>query len=141
MRNKPPMTMPEEGGSIPHLLGTDPLGRDELSRLIFGGRVSLAVGLLSVAVSGSIGTLLGLVAGFYRGHAEKDSLSRMNITFRLPSEELEKQFVKDSTAAGLDGLKGHRSVGGLRASIYNAFPEQGVRDLVQFMREFEKKHG
>ena len=78
---------------------------------------------------------------FWRPHAAKDSRSRMNITFRLPSEELEKIFVKESTAAGFDGLKGHRSVGGLRASIYNAFPEQGVIDLVAFMREFEKKHG
>ena len=60
--------------------------------------------------------------GFYRGHAAADSRSRMNVTFRLPSEELEKKFAKESTAAGLDGLKGHRSVGGLRASIYNAFP-------------------
>jgi phosphoserine aminotransferase len=79
--------------------------------------------------------------GFYRGHAEKDSRSRMNITFRLPSEELEKQFVKDSTAAGLDGLKGHRSVGGLRASIYNAFPESGIDALVDFMKEFERTKG
>jgi phosphoserine aminotransferase len=79
--------------------------------------------------------------GFYRGHAEKDSRSRMNITFRLPSEELEKQFVKDSTAAGLDGLKGHRSVGGLRASIYNAFPEAGIDALVDFMKEFERTKG
>ena len=80
-------------------------------------------------------------SGFYRGHAAPDSRSRMNITFRLPSEELEKTFAKDSTAAGLDGLKGHRSVGGLRASIYNAFPEAGVDALVQFMQEFERKHG
>jgi phosphoserine aminotransferase len=80
-------------------------------------------------------------SGFYRGHAEKDSRSRMNVTFRLPSEELEKQFVKESTAAGLDGLKGHRSVGGLRASIYNAFPEAGVDALVTFMKEFEAKNG
>jgi phosphoserine aminotransferase len=79
--------------------------------------------------------------GFYRGHAQKDSRSRMNITFRLPSEELEKKFVKESTAAGLDGLKGHRSVGGLRASIYNAFPEAGVDALVDFMKEFERKNG
>lgn len=79
--------------------------------------------------------------GFYRGHAQTDSRSRMNITFRLPSEDLEKKFVKESTAAGLDGLKGHRSVGGLRASIYNAFPEPGVHALVQFMQEFERKHG
>lgn len=78
---------------------------------------------------------------FYRGHAENDSRSRMNVTFRLPSEELEKKFIKDATAAGLDGLKGHRSVGGLRASIYNAFPEEGVDALVQFMSEFERRNG
>jgi phosphoserine aminotransferase len=79
--------------------------------------------------------------GFYRGHAQKDSRSRMNVTFRLPSEDLEKKFAKEATAAGLDGLKGHRSVGGIRASIYNAFPEEGIDALVQFMREFEKKNG
>ena len=79
--------------------------------------------------------------GFYRGHAAKDSRSRMNVTFRLPSEELEAKFVKESKAAGLDGLKGHRSVGGLRASIYNAFPQEGVDALVAFMQEFEKKNG
>jgi phosphoserine aminotransferase len=79
--------------------------------------------------------------GFYRGTAEKASRSLMNVTFRLPSEELEKQFEKESTAAGLDGLKGHRSVGGMRASIYNAFPEAGIDALVSFMREFEAKHG
>jgi phosphoserine aminotransferase len=78
---------------------------------------------------------------FWKPHADPDSRSQMNVTFRLPSEDLEKLFVKESTAAGFDGLKGHRSVGGLRASIYNAFPEQGVKDLVSFMQEFEKKHG
>jgi phosphoserine aminotransferase len=65
----------------------------------------------------------------------------MNVTFRLSSEELEKRFIKESTAAGLDGLKGHRSVGGMRASIYNAFPEEGVDALVGVMREFERKQG
>jgi phosphoserine aminotransferase len=80
-------------------------------------------------------------SGFYRGTAEKNSRSRMNITFRLSSEELESKFVKETTAAGLDGLKGHRSVGGMRASIYNAFPEEGVDALVAFMQEFEKKNG
>ena len=79
--------------------------------------------------------------GFYRGTAQKDSRSMMNITFRLPSEELEKTFERQATAAGFDGLKGHRSVGGLRASIYNAFPEEGVAGLVDFMREFERTHG
>jgi phosphoserine aminotransferase len=79
--------------------------------------------------------------GFWRPTARKQDRSLMNVTFRLPSEELEKQFVKESTAAGLDGLKGHRSVGGMRASIYNAFPEEGIETLVQFMREFERKNG
>jgi phosphoserine aminotransferase len=79
--------------------------------------------------------------GFYRGTAQKESRSLMNVTFRLPSEELEKAFDKQATAAGLDGLKGHRSVGGMRASIYNAFPEEGVDALVEFMREFEKRNG
>jgi phosphoserine aminotransferase len=79
--------------------------------------------------------------GFYRGTAQKASRSLMNVTFRLPSEELEKAFDKEATGAGLDGLKGHRSVGGMRASIYNAFPEEGVDALVSFMREFERKNG
>ena len=80
-------------------------------------------------------------SGFYRGHAEPASRSRMNVTFRLPSEALENEFVKASTGAGLDGLKGHRSVGGLRASIYNAFPEEGIDTLVSFMQEFERTRG
>jgi phosphoserine aminotransferase len=79
--------------------------------------------------------------GFYRPTANTADRSLMNVTFRLPSEALEKQFVKDSTAAGFDGLKGHRSVGGMRASIYNAFPEDGIDALVAFMREFERKNG
>jgi len=79
--------------------------------------------------------------GFFRGTAAKDSRSLMNITFRLATEELEKQFIKESTAAGLDGLKGHRAVGGMRASIYNAFPQEGVDTLVSFMKEFERTHG
>ena len=79
--------------------------------------------------------------GFYRGHAAKDCRSNMNVTFRLPSEELEATFATEAKAAGLDGLKGHRSVGGMRASIYNAFPEAGVDVLVDFMRDFERKHG
>ncbi|HZH33123.1 MAG TPA: 3-phosphoserine/phosphohydroxythreonine transaminase [Pyrinomonadaceae bacterium] len=78
---------------------------------------------------------------FYRGHAAPESRSLMNVTFRLPTEDLEKQFVKEATAAQLDGLKGHRSVGGLRASIYNAFPREGVEALVEFMKEFERKNG
>jgi phosphoserine aminotransferase len=79
--------------------------------------------------------------GFYKGTARPDSRSLMNVTFRLPTEELEGRFVRESTAAGLDGLKGHRFVGGMRASIYNAFPEAGVDTLVSFMREFERRNG
>ena len=79
--------------------------------------------------------------GFYRGTARKQDRSLMNVTFRLATEDLEKAFVKESTAAGLDGLKGHRSVGGMRASIYNAFPEAGIDALVSFMREFERTRG
>lgn len=78
--------------------------------------------------------------GFYKGHAEKDSRSLMNITFNLPAEELEKKFVSEATAAGFDGLKGHRSVGGIRASIYNAFPKKGADDLANFMRDFQKRN-
>jgi phosphoserine aminotransferase len=79
--------------------------------------------------------------GFYRGHARPDSRSWMNVTFRLPSEELEKRFVAEATAQELDGLKGHRSVGGIRASIYNAFPEAGVDALVSFMADFQRRAG
>jgi phosphoserine aminotransferase len=79
--------------------------------------------------------------GFYKGHAAADSRSRMNVTFRLPSEDLEKQFVSAATKEGMDGLKGHRSVGGMRASIYNAFPRKGVETLVSFMKEFQRTKG
>jgi phosphoserine aminotransferase len=78
---------------------------------------------------------------FYRGHAAPESRSLMNVTWRLPSEELEKQFVREATEARLDGLKGHRSVGGIRASIYNAFPRAGCEALASFMRDFARKHG
>ena len=78
---------------------------------------------------------------FYRGHAAREARSLMNVTWRLPTEELEKQFVKEATAAKLDGLKGHRSVGGIRASIYNAFPVEGCAALAEFMREFARRNG
>ncbi len=78
---------------------------------------------------------------FYKGHARKDSRSLMNVTFNLPTPELEAKFIKEASENGLDGLKGHRSIGGCRASIYNAFPKQGVVDLVDFMKEFERKNG
>jgi len=79
--------------------------------------------------------------GFYKGHAQKDSRSLMNITFRLPSEELEKTFASEAEKAGLVGLKGHRSVGGLRASTYNAMTVEGCRGLQQFMLHFQQRNG
>jgi phosphoserine aminotransferase len=79
--------------------------------------------------------------GFYKGHAKPDSRSVMNVTWRLPSEPLEEQFVAEAKKQALVGLKGHRSVGGIRASIYNYMPKEGVETLAQFMREFQKKNG
>lgn len=80
-------------------------------------------------------------SGFYRGTALPEFRSDMNITFRLPTEELEALFVEQAAAAGMKQLKGHRSVGGIRASIYNAFPQSGVAALAEFMQEFEKRNG
>ena len=78
---------------------------------------------------------------FYRGTAKKEFRSDMNVTFRLPTEELETLFIKQASEAGMKQLKGHRSVGGIRASIYNAFPVAGVQHLVAFMKDFEKRNG
>jgi phosphoserine aminotransferase len=77
---------------------------------------------------------------FYTGHARFDSRSIMNVTFNLPTPELEAQFIQEAAAVSFDGLKGHRSVGGCRASIYNAFPREGVEKLVDFMVAFEKNN-
>jgi len=80
-------------------------------------------------------------SGFYTGTALKEWRSPMNVTFRLPSPELEEQFVKEAAKQQMSGLKGHRSVGGIRASIYNAFPAEGVDALVAFMQDFEARNG
>jgi phosphoserine aminotransferase len=89
------------------------------------------------------GLLYGTLDGsdFWKPAAAKDCRSTMNVTWRLASEELEKLFLAEATAAGLVGLKGHRSVGGIRASIYNACPKSSVEALVAFMKDFEMKHG
>ncbi len=79
--------------------------------------------------------------GFYSGHAKQDSRSLMNITFRLPSEDLEKAFVSEATKQGFVGLKGHRSVGGIRASVYNAMPMAGCAALANFMSDFQRSNG
>ena len=80
-------------------------------------------------------------SGFYRATAQADSRSLMNVTFRLPNEDLEQQFVQQALADGLGGLKGHRSVGGCRASIYNAITLEAVQALVDFMKTFAKENG
>jgi len=78
---------------------------------------------------------------FYEAHAGEGSRSLMNVTFRTPSKELDARFAKEAEAAGMSGLKGHRSVGGMRASIYNAFPKAGCEALASFMRDFAAKNG
>jgi phosphoserine aminotransferase len=84
--------------------------------------------------------VIDVSGGFYRGHAQVESRSVMNVTFHLPNEELETEFVKQSEAGGMVGLKGHRSVGGLRASLYNALPVESALALAQFMVEFQRKN-
>ncbi|HQN45196.1 MAG TPA: 3-phosphoserine/phosphohydroxythreonine transaminase [Anaerolineaceae bacterium] len=79
--------------------------------------------------------------GYYRGHAAPAARSIMNVPFRMPTEELEELFVKEAKKAGFIGLKGHRSVGGLRASIYNALPIESAKALAEFMAEFQRKNG
>lgn len=100
-----------------------------------------AIAALNAAKAGLIYDVIDRSGGFYRGHARADSRSPMNVTFRLPDEALEAQFAKEATKAGLDGLKGHRSVGGLRASLYNALPRESAEALAQFMVEFQRRHG
>jgi phosphoserine aminotransferase len=85
-------------------------------------------------------TTLDSSAGFYRGWAQPESRSCMNVTFRLPTPELETRFVAESTHAGLIGLAGHRTVGGIRASLYNAVSMQTVRALVEFMEDFQQRY-
>jgi len=86
------------------------------------------------------GTIDGL-PGFYKGAAEKDSRSAMNVTFRLPTEELEAKFIAEALAAGFGGLKGHRSVGGIRVSMYNAMEPEGIEQLTAFMKKFAEQNG
>jgi phosphoserine aminotransferase len=78
--------------------------------------------------------------GFFRGRANRPARSMMNVTFNLPSAELERRFCEEAAKLGMDGLAGHRSVGGIRASIYNAFPKEGIDELVGFMQEFAGKN-
>ena len=95
----------------------------------------------NAAKAGVVYNVIDNSGGFYKGHAAAASRSPMNLTFRLPSEDLDKLFAKQAEAQGLSGLKGHRSIGGLRASLYNAFPPEGAEVLAQFMREFQRTQG
>jgi phosphoserine aminotransferase len=99
-----------------------------------------AIGRQNAAKAKLLYDAIDASGGYYRPHAKPGHRSHMNVTFRLPSEDLEKKFVAEATGAQLDGLKGHRSVGGIRASIYNAFPKAGVERLVSFMKEFQGKN-
>ncbi len=94
----------------------------------------------NIAKARKVYDLLDTYPDFYRGHARKDSRSLMNVTFNLPTPELEKQFVEEGKVRGLVGLKGHRSLGGIRASIYNAMPAEGVQALVDYMEDFYRKN-
>ncbi len=93
------------------------------------------------AKAGTIYDAIDRSGGFYRGHAKSCCRSTMNVTFRLATEDLEAAFLKQAAQAGMSGLKGHRSVGGIRASIYNAFPTAGCDTLAAFMADFAAKHG
>jgi len=98
-----------------------------------GARNQEKAGIVYDAIDGS--------GGFYRPVARADSRSRMNITFRTPGDELDKKFIEEAGAHDMSGLKGHRSVGGLRASIYNAFPRRGCAALASFMKDFAARNG
>jgi len=95
---------------------------------------------INVAKKERIYQMMDLHPDFYRGTAEPGSRSWMNLTMRLPSEELEKKFIAEAKAAGFIGLKGHRSVGGVRASMYNALPLEGADKLAAFMEQFKKNN-
>jgi len=99
-----------------------------------------AVEKVNVAKKERIYQLLDLYPDYYRGTVEPDSRSWMNLTFRLPSEELEKKFLVEAKAAGMGGLKGHRSVGGIRVSMYNAVTLEGVEKLAKFMEAFKESN-
>jgi phosphoserine aminotransferase len=107
--------------------------------LALGGLAAIAE--RNTAKAGLIYAAIDRSGGFYRGLARPDSRSKMNVTFRLPDEALEAQFAKEAARQGLDGLKGHRSVGGIRASLYNALPPEAAQALADFMTEFQRRHG
>ena len=100
-----------------------------------------AMATRNAAKAGTLYDTIDASGGYYKGHAQPDSRSLMNVTFRLPTEALEKQFVAESVAQGMVGLAGHRSVGGVRASIYNATGVEACEALASFMKDFAAKNG
>jgi phosphoserine aminotransferase len=100
-----------------------------------------AIGARNASKAARLYAAIDRSAGFYRGHAQPDSRSRMNVTFRLADAALEKAFLAQAEAEGFSGLKGHRSVGGVRASIYNACSEESADALAGFMDEFRRTRG
>jgi phosphoserine aminotransferase len=94
----------------------------------------------AIARSGSLYQAID-ASDFYTNPVDKRYRSRMNVPFTLADAELDPKFLGEAKAAGLEALKGHRSVGGIRASIYNAMPQDGVDALIDFMRDFEKRNG
>jgi phosphoserine aminotransferase len=106
---------------------------DEGGVAVFAERNARKAALLYAAIDGS--------GGFYRNEVAREARSRMNVPFFLRDPALDAAFLRESKAAGLVALKGHRVLGGMRASIYNAMPEAGVQALVDFMQEFQQRHG
>jgi phosphoserine aminotransferase len=100
-----------------------------------------AIEAVNTVKSNLIYEVIDQSGGFYRPHAQRDSRSKMNVPFRMETEALEGQFVKEAKQSGMIGLKGHRSVGGLRASLYNAVTVESAEALAGFMREFQRKNG
>ncbi|MDR0737067.1 MAG: 3-phosphoserine/phosphohydroxythreonine transaminase [Zoogloeaceae bacterium] len=127
------------------MLNTPPAFSVYMAGLVFkwlkkeGGLARMAA--LSREKSARVYAAIDNSAGFYRNPVENECRSRMNVPFNLPTPELEAEFVRASEAAGFMGLKGHKSVGGIRASLYNAMPVEGVAALVDFMREFAARRG
>ena len=112
--------------------------------LVLGWIETLGIDTLAAQNATKAQTIYDVIdgsGGFYRGHSDRDCRSQMNLTFRLPDESLEKAFLVESAAAGMIGLAGHRSVGGLRASLYNASPLASATALAGLMREFMRTHG
>jgi len=127
------------------LLNTPPVFAIYVVGLVLGHLESLG-GLAAVAARNRVKAemvyrVIDESAGFFRGHSRPGSRSQMNVTFRLPSPELETMFVEEAASAGLVGLKGHRSVGGIRASLYNAVEKASVEALVAFMTDFQQARG